>query len=70
MFGVSASPFLLNATLKHHIENFRKEDPSFVDTFIRSLYVDDITYGANDDDEAYTLYSKSKSRLATGGFNL
>ena len=70
MFGVSASPFLLNATLKHHIEKYRKEDPSFVDTFTRSLYVDDITYGANDDVEAYKLYSKSKYRLATGGFNL
>ena len=71
MFGVSVSPFLLNATLKHHIEKYRKEDPSFVDTFTRSLYVDDLTYGANDDDDkAYKLYSKSKYRLATGGFNL
>ena len=70
MFGVSASPFLLDATLKHHIEKYRKEDPSFVDTFTRSLYGDDITYGANDDVEAYKLYSKSKCRLATGGFNL
>ena len=70
MFGVSASPFLLNATLKHHIEKYRKEDPSFVDTFTRSLYGDDITYGANDDVEAYKLYSRSKYRLATGGFNL
>ena len=37
---------------------------------LRSVYVDDISYGADDVDSAYELYKKSKETLAEGGFNL
>ena len=42
VFGVSASPFLLNATLKHHIERFSDEHPELVRRLMLSLYVDDV----------------------------
>ena len=29
-FGLSCGPFLLNATLKHHILKYESEDPEFV----------------------------------------
>ena len=67
VFGVASSPFLLNATLKHHIEQL---DPEFVKKFQRSIYVDDITFGAANVKETYALYEKSKTWLAEGGFNL
>ena len=70
VFGVCSSPFLLNATLKHHIERYKKEDPEFVDQFLRSIYVDDLSSGAADNNTAYELYLKCKLRLAEGGFNL
>ena len=68
-FGLSSSPFLLNATHKHHIMMYESEDPEFVQRLLESPYVDDIISGDSDDIGAYKLYIKAKSRLADGGFN-
>ena len=70
VFGVSSSPFLLNATIKHHVEKYKDAHPEFVNMFTRSIYVDDVTYGASDDNATFELYVKSKKVLAEGGFNL
>ena len=70
VFGVSSSPFLLNATINHHLEGYRSEDPSFVDLLSCSMYVDNVAYGAKDDNSAFELYRRSKSRLAKREFNL
>jgi len=59
VFGVSSSPFLLNATIKHHFEQNSKTFPQFVRFFLRSVYVDDVSFGADDDDNDYKLYVKS-----------
>ena len=70
VFGVSSSPFLLNATIRHHVEGYSDMHPNFVKTFLRSIYVDDVAYGADNDDMAYDLYLQSKRILADAGFNL
>ena len=70
VFGVSSSTFLLNATIKHHIERYKEADPEFVEKFLRSIYVDDLISGAPETNKGYELYLKSKLRLAEGGFNL
>ena len=70
MFGISSSPFLLNATIKHLVERHKDTDPEFVEMFLSSIYVDDITFGAEDDESAYRLYQKSKQVMLEGGFNL
>ena len=67
---MSSSPFLLNATIRHHMERYAASLPQFVQKFLRSIYVDDVNYGADDLDSAYELYEKSKRILAEGGFNL
>ena len=64
VFGVSSSPFLLNATIKHHIQSYQTRDPQFVTKFEQSIYVDDVTSGANNDEEAFQFYEKAKIRLA------
>ena len=44
VFGVNASPFLLNATLKHHISQYQA-DPEFVENLLNSFYADDLVLG-------------------------
>ena len=61
-FGVSSSPFLLNATLKHHIETYRDSDPEFVKKFFSSVYVDNVSVGA--ESEELHLGSISSQRFA------
>ena len=41
VFGVNYSPFLLNATVQYHLDTFSDEDPKFIQTMKKSLYVDD-----------------------------
>lgn len=70
VFGVTASPFLLNATIHHHMEKYREQDPSFVKLFLSSIYVDDVSIGAEDVNSTFQLYLKSKIRLLEAGFHL
>ncbi len=70
VFGVSSSPFLLNATVEHHIAKYLPTRPELVKTLMQSMYVDDVVCGAVGDDEAYALYADSKEILSQGSFNL
>ncbi len=70
MFGVSSSPFLLNATIDHHLKSFSFAKPELVKTLVQSIYVDNVIAGATDEDSALQLYQESKEILRKGGFNL
>ena len=70
VFGVNSSPFLLNATIDRHMRRYQEIDPLFVDKFLSSIYIDDVSLGSNDVESTYKLYLKSKSRLAEAGFKL
>ena len=70
VFGVCASPFLLNATIKHHVERFSSSHPELVKELLRSIYVDDVVFGADDEDSTYELYTNSKGILRSASFNL
>ena len=69
VFGVASSPFLLNATIRHHMESSAESFPYSVHKLQRSMYVDDMG-GAATEEEAYQLYVESKDMLSKGGFNL
>ena len=70
IFGMNCSPFLLNATLWHHVTEDYASDPALAEYILSRLYVDDLTACGEDDDEAYTLYKTTNSCFAAGRFNL
>ena len=70
VFGVTASSFLLNTTIIHHLNKYKESDPVFVEKLSRSIYVDDVTSGAENPEDAYKFYEKCRSRLMQGGFKL
>ena len=70
VFGVSCSPFLLNATLQHHLNQYLNSHSELVKKLTKSLYVDDIVGGAQSEEEAYQLYLTSKKIVKQGGFNI
>ena len=68
--GVNSSPFLLNGTLRYHTSRYQLEDPKFVENLLNSFYVDDLSTRADNVDEFFSLYKKSKECLAEGNFHL
>ena len=70
VFGVAPSPYLLNATIAQHLQQFEDTHVNTVKKIRESIYVDDVLMGANDMHEAFTLYQESKHIFSTGGFNL
>ena len=67
---VSSRPFLLNATIRHHLKKHISTIPDTVARVLPSIYVDDVVYGADNEDQAYQLYLETKYFLQSGGFNL
>ena len=60
MFGVSSSPFLLNATIRFHLEKYLKSNDDQVCRLLSSTYVDDVIAGGETEEEAFELYVQSK----------
>ena len=69
IFGVTSSPFLLNQTIRKHVQSY-EFDIDFVNIVLNSLYVDDFTGGENDFDKALDLYKKLKIRFLERLFHL
>ena len=70
VFRVSCSPYLLNATLKYHIQKYAETHPEISNKLIYSLYASNVNSGAHDVQEAEELYERAKDIMKDGGFNL
>lgn len=70
IFGMNCSPFLLNATLQHHVSQYYEKVPFNADSLLAALYVDDWTSGAEDESKAYELYHETNECFSAGNFHL
>ena len=66
VFGVSSSPFLLNATIQFHLERYLETKGQLVRQLLRSTYVDDIISGGQTEEEVLNLHSQSKEIFRAG----
>ena len=67
-FGVSSSPFLLNATIRHHLAAY---PPSRAITEMSdNFYVDDLLSGADSEQEASSLLSEAQAVMSDAGMTL
>ena len=69
VFGVSASPYLLNSTIQHHLMQYSSLQPDIVAKLLESFYVDDLVCGGNDEDEAHKHYTFARN-ASQASFNL
>lgn len=70
VFGLRPSPSILGATIEHHLRLFKQSEPEMVELLEKSLYVDDLITGEENEEKAFNVYKKSKEIMAKGGFNL
>ena len=72
LFGLTCSPFLLNATVDFLLRKFINEggDLWVLLKLLRALYVDDVNTNVDDEAEGTRFYDKAKYYFAQGGFNL
>ena len=70
VFCLTSSPFLLNATIRHHLSKCIQFERNFVEKFLEDLYVDDTTSSAKSIEEGKEFYVKAKKMMAEAGFDL
>lgn len=70
VFGVTCSPFLLNATVRHHLEGYQSSHPELITRLSKSIYVDNVVCGAPTVEVAQQFYEDSRKIFRQGGFNL
>lgn len=70
VFGVTSSPFLLNATIRQHLDKFKTGLEEFVEKFLTSLYVDDEASGCESVSGAKEFYLKAVEIMSKAGLEL
>ena len=68
IFGLNASPFILNYVIKHHVTQYPQDKCS--ELLNSKFYVDNLLITSNSIDELNDLYKLSYDRMKEGGFTL
>ena len=70
VFGLTQSPFIIEATLKIHFHNYLMNYPTVIDNISDDMYEDDLTSVGSTVGEVEILKQKCEELFKTGGFNL
>ena len=57
-------------TINHHLQKYRNQIPEVIEKIENSLYVDDLSTGADEPKSAIELYKTAKSVFAEANMNL
>ncbi|XP_048000284.1 uncharacterized protein LOC125237334 [Leguminivora glycinivorella] len=66
-FGIISSPFLLNATIKTHLQTC---EGNYTKQLAKNIYVDNLLTGTESLDEAIDLYKEAKEKFSDISMNL
>ncbi|XP_064475319.1 uncharacterized protein LOC135389184 [Ornithodoros turicata] len=69
-FGTTSSPFLLTATLQHHLRSVDEPDRDLVNKLIDAFYVDDLLLGVANDEEGKKIVQNAQDLLEKAGMKL
>ena len=67
---MTSSPFLLNTTIKHHLNRYVENEHVVIERLKNDLYVDDLVSGSDSLEEAKGLYDRSKVIMSEAGFDI
>ncbi|XP_064464472.1 uncharacterized protein LOC135375756 [Ornithodoros turicata] len=69
-FGAKSSPFLLAATIRHHLRAAEETYPRTASLLSSHFYVDDLVVGMPSPEEALTVYHESRQIFRDAGMKL
>ena len=69
VFGLTCSPALLGATIRHHIAKYENDYPEVV-KILKRLHADDLSCSVRTPLDAMNIYKQAKNIMLQGGFNL
>ena len=70
VFGVTTSPFLLTATIRHHTMKYSESHPDTEGSLLNDMYMDDFILGAQNEGTARKLAEEATSILKDAGLPL
>ena len=68
LFGLSPSPFLLDATIVTRMEKYLDINETSASKFLRDLYMDDIITATQDVNDGFEFYFFVTALMQEGGF--
>ena len=69
-FGLNSSMALLGNVIKHHLDKYRESEPQLVSEIERSLYVDDLSLGGDNEKQAWEMFQKTNEIFERGNMPL